>query len=936
MKRMLHTNCLLATLCLLTWLVLSTTAGGAAWAQTRLYVDDDAPCPGDGLSWATAFCDLRDARDYAWAHPEVEEIRVAHGTYYPDRGTGIRAETFELLSNLAFRGGYRGLTACDPNDPNEPNDPNYHNIDACETILSGEIGNPDVTTDNSYHVVTGTGTDATAIIDGFTITAGRADGSNPHNNGAGLINLGGSPLIANCTFVDNYATNAGAGMIYLGQGTDFVLSGCAFVDNTCGSSAAGADMEDFGAVTVTNCEFSGNSAAGNVAGGLGIWIADEVTVTGCIFRNNTAPHQGGGLRVRDGVLHLTDCVFDNNAVSTTSADQGRGGGVQCFDEVTAENCTFTNNSAYGTGSYTHNSGRGGAVYAVASLHLSDCTFTDNVAGADGYGADSKGLAGAVFANSLVASDCTFSGNLAWAAGTGTDWSGRGGAIHAGIAELIDCTLSENAAEFYSNYAYWSDAHGGAVNCWTSLNAVRCEFVGNWTWHAGDSGAYGGSVYARSVTLESCSFTANSAYGNGSNDGYGGAVYTDDNSTVATDCQFEGNSADHQGGAIYSYDANDTITDCTFIANEAVGAGGGAIHRYTDGEDPGRASKCLFLNNVCGGQGGAIRNETSTFNLDHCDFEGNAAASNGGAVCHDGISQSIVDCSFVNNTAAMDGGAILLDDGPDEEGCSPWIVNCRFQGNAAVGCGGALACFDGSSPTVVNSLLTCNQADMGGGAVYSYYSAPNLADSTFYSNAAAVLGGALYHESSQVSVANCILWNDSPGEVYPLSAQVDINCSDIEGGWPLGQGNINVDPLFVDAACPSGDFHLGAGSPCIDAGCNTLVPEDEVDLDKDLDTGERTPLDLDLIRRFSDRPDTVDTGVADPPDYPLVVDMGAYEYGLFGDIDGDCDVDLCDLTELLANYGQQNVGYDHGDLNVDGMVNLADLTALLANYGLTCP
>ncbi|MDP8201387.1 MAG: T9SS type A sorting domain-containing protein, partial [Candidatus Tenebribacter burtonii] len=39
-------------------------------------------------------------------------------------------------------------------------------------------------------------------------------------------------------------------------------------------------------------------------------------------------------------------------------------------------------------------------------------------------------------------------------------------------------------------------------------------------------------------------------------------------------------------------------------------------------------------------------------------------------------------------------------------------------------------------------------------------------------------------------------------------------SDIQGGWE-GEGNINVDPLFVDPE--NGDYHLTEYSPCIDAG-----------------------------------------------------------------------------------------------------------------------
>jgi hypothetical protein len=57
---------------------------------------------------------------------------------------------------------------------------------------------------------------------------------------------------------------------------------------------------------------------------------------------------------------------------------------------------------------------------------------------------------------------------------------------------------------------------------------------------------------------------------------------------------------------------------------------------------------------------------------------------------------------------------------------------------------------------------------------------------------------------------------------------------------------------------------------------------------------------------------------------------------FGDLDADNDVDLADLSQLLANYGMTSgAGYEDGDLDGDGDVDLSDLSALLAVYGTTC-
>jgi hypothetical protein len=56
----------------------------------------------------------------------------------------------------------------------------------------------------------------------------------------------------------------------------------------------------------------------------------------------------------------------------------------------------------------------------------------------------------------------------------------------------------------------------------------------------------------------------------------------------------------------------------------------------------------------------------------------------------------------------------------------------------------------------------------------------------------------------------------------------------------------------------------------------------------------------------------------------------------GDLDGDQQVALSDLTQLLAHYGTASgATLADGDLDGDGDVDLSDLTALLASYGTTC-
>jgi hypothetical protein len=162
----------------------------------------------------------------------------------------------------------------------------------------------------------------------------------------------------------------------------------------------------------------------------------------------------------------------------------------------------------------------------------------------------------------------------------------------------------------------------------------------------------------------------------------------------------------------------------------------------------------------------------------------------------------------------------------------------------------------------------------------------------------------------------------------------------------------LDPLFADADGPDddpdtwadNDLRVASGSPCIDAGDNTAVPGDAADLDGDGDTGERMPYDLDGQPRFLDDPLTADTGVPDPPDYPDVVDMGAYEFLLChcGDIDGSVGtVGLGDFATFAACYGYTapnppyctDSDFVCSDLDGSGAIGLADFATFATLYGL---
>ena len=402
-----------------------------------------------------------------------------------------------------------------------------------------------------------------------------------------------------------------------------------------------------------------------------------------------------------------------------------------------------------------------------------------------------------------------------------------------------------------------------------------------------------------------------------------------------------------GGMIVDNQAGPTINACVFRDNYGY-MGGGLFCYFTQAT----VNECLFEGNVSD-WGGAVNNSTADTIFTDCVFNNNTSNNDGGAVRNVGGGMpTLIDCIISNNHAVASGagmmnveesnptliGCDIMDNTADGAGggmyctitSSPMIVNCNFMGNTAGSNGGAILARESSSPTITNCKFIDNSAVINGGAIITRLSSePVITNCTFSGNSATSSGGGIFIKSNPV-ITNCVFWSELPQAIFVEGGVPVITYCDVEGGWD-GTGNIDADPGFVDG------YYLGAGSPCIDAGNNYAVPVDTCDLDGDNDTAERTPLDLDGNDRFVNDGGTVDTGMADPPNYPDVVDMGVYEYGLcMGDLDGDGQVGLSDLAQLLGSYGETSgMTYEDGDLDGDGDVDLTDLAELLGVYGDQC-
>lgn len=340
----------------------------ASAAGRTIYVDADATGPADGTSWQNAYRFLHDALADAYVNGEPADILVAEGIYTPDKnsftpnGSGSRNAVFDLATDFAIRGGYAGF--------GQP-EPDKRDIEKYRTTLSGDLADndeylPDVRdsllhptrSENSYHVLAAIATGPTAVLEGFTITGGNANGAQVDSFGAGLLITEGSPTIIDCTFTENSAGASGgaidnqcfSNLNY----TSPTIADCTF-DRNYAQTSGGAIGNYISAPSITACTFTENRSHAGAA-----IKFDHSTSVGttelqfCAFLHNKANGYGGALYNKYANPIMTNCLFEANAALDPAGGVG-GAFANVKSYLTLVNCTIVANRAPRSGSVMQNS-----------------------------------------------------------------------------------------------------------------------------------------------------------------------------------------------------------------------------------------------------------------------------------------------------------------------------------------------------------------------------------------------------------------------------------------------------------------------------------------------------------------------------------------------------------------------------------------------------
>jgi len=727
------------------------TYSGPTW-----YVQTDGSDTDGTGSTDSPFASIQSAINFATT--DGDSVTVAAGTY---------------VENINFRG--RNIKVVGE--------------DRETTIIDGN--------QNGSVVVFESGESNLTLISGFTITNGTGYSPDPggpggYLRGGGIFGDNCSPTLRNLLITGNTALGSSGE----GGGINF-RTGSPYFDNLVitgnhATEAGGAAIQGMNTATLINSQIINNQCDGGQSAGISLgW--GEITLKNVLISDNFVLQGNstvsGGLAINSGTANLINSTISGNI-----------GGKGVFIEGAA-NLNITNSIIFGnSGSEIVFRPAGGASpqsyatinYSNIESGLDSIVTNDNGTVTWGSGNIDADPAFVDTANgdyhlsdlSPVISAGTDSIEITgtWYYAPTTDIEGNPRPNPAGTSPDMGAYESDKGVDpNYAGPVWYVDGSAGLPY---GNGGPGAPFT---TIQAGiDASSAGGTVSVKAGTyVENINYNGKNIAVIGENrettiiDGNqnGSVVNIANNETNAFLSGFTiTNGTAAYGGGINCTGTDATITNVIVENNLATSHGGGVVS-YGGGSIL-NISDSYIRNNICnncGGGGASVNNGGATLNLSNVIINNNTGNVGGGVFCEGGAFLSLNIGEISNNTSSSGGGGI-------------------YYGNTA-------------SSTLKHVTISDNVDNIGGGGLFLGQSSSVIMEN---SNVLTNLPNNIYFYESEPSDSNEIIISYSN-----IQGGQDSIVTNNNGTVTWGDGNIDVDPMFVDTA--NGNYHLLASSQLINAG-----------------------------------------------------------------------------------------------------------------------
>ncbi len=908
--------------------------------MATIFVNLDANGSNNGSSWNDAYTDLQNALNDSQLG---DEIWVAKGIYKPT--TGINREiSFVLKNGVKMYGGFAGNeTSIEQRD-----------ITSNITELSGDIGTPGNSENNTYHVVDVSHTTTSSVLDGFSITNGNANNYSTQGQGGGIYSDQGNAVLSNLTIAHNNAEDGGG--IYSTNSQHKVTN--VFLLNNSASNDGGGIYNNSSSLILDNITFSGNYTnerggaiynydsspritdsnflhnGGDEGGAIYNSYDSNPIINRSIFKDNIAKIAGGGIYSNEYYTELNPLVVNSIFEGNISPD---GGAIyNDYSNIRVVNSTFSNNqSRFDAAIKNVGSDKDYIPTVINSIIWNNDSFAhnglvnnsdaakaiiNNTIVEDGY--DGKNI---ITNNSLFINPNNFDFRL----------TNNSAAINAGnndaiinyeqdlagnkriVDEVVDLGayeslndtipqiphLNDKLITIYvdadatgeNNGSSWKNAH-------TDLqDAIALAPFGSQIWVA--EGTYKPSKSDRNV-----SFNLNNGvaiYG-----GFAGnETELNQRNIVNNPTNLSGDIGvvgDIRDNSYHVVKASKNTTSSTILDGFTIKNGN--ADEYSNNNDYGGGiyatqSQAVFANlvvqnNHAQGDGGGIYTSDGLNQLINVSFVGNTAEGNGGGLYNSSTS-ILTNTTFRNNKAEDSGGAIFnyADDLIIDGG--------TFVSNIAQDNGGALHSSYSANFNIINTIFRSNKAANNGGGIYSYYTDNNstIVNSIFDANTSE-LGGAIYNDQGNA-----------------VNTNLTFTLNQAEKGAAVYSEGDQANPIYTNSIFwlnqNIGDSSL---TPIINDGADTFVSHSIVEggyngleiINQDPKFANSKKADF---RLQSDSP-AIDQGFNDfiIQDTDLIgsdriinntVDIGAYEYFAEQDL-AEVPGNIGDIYSIYDQFAMTNI------------------------------